>query len=71
MASPTGESSSQKDSNRQLEPLDDRVAECFFETLQEWSAELGRFPEGREIYLPQGVLLSPGQRLVQPCFAVS
>jgi gamma-glutamyltranspeptidase/glutathione hydrolase len=27
---------------------------------------IGRTPEGREIYMPDGVLLSPGQMLRQP-----
>jgi hypothetical protein len=42
MASPTGESSNQENSNCQLESLDEEILERLFETFHEWSVELGR-----------------------------
>jgi hypothetical protein len=42
MASPTGKSSNQEESNLSLETPDEEILEGLFEALHEWSVELGR-----------------------------
>jgi hypothetical protein len=42
MASPTGENSNRKGSNRQLGSLDDETLDRLFETFQEWNFEFNR-----------------------------
>ena len=67
MASPTGESSNQEDSNCQLEPLEEGTLDRHFETFQEWNAELNRLkshnsPLNRG---PEGISLIPFVTLSQ------
>ena len=42
LASPTGESSNQKDLNRQLEPPGEGTVDRLFETFQAWNVALNR-----------------------------
>ena len=49
MASPRGESSNYRDSNRQFEPLSETDVDQLFSTLEDWNTALRHFPEFQSV----------------------